>query len=534
MAELRIDDSNISELSNLKDDKYKDVTEVTIKDVMQYPDIVIDTNTVQLLRITNCRIKSIIFSNCPSLQRLYCLSSIVNSNLDLTPCSNIENVYTYHTSGITKLNLYNCQQLKSITCNFDNFEELNVVGCFNLKNIQSGLLSPLKHLDLTRCCSLEYLSTTCHSINLQDCGNLKIIHGYIGNNVDLSFLPYLKTYSYPHESKVVNIDLPKSIEQIAIGSGYLKTVNLKNCSKLFRIMLCNSPNLSHLDLSDCTSLTHLIFKNTNLKTLVLPETYPDTLKYFEYNGGRPVSRETKSSSFEFEYPIKKVCPQLTTLIYNNVAIPNPDLSLYPNLVSITIENCAITTLDFSCCPKLEEIYLENNINLTSIDLSSCRCLKNLRLDISNLTNLVLPENYSETLEDFSYLVNNSIFKNTQVFESAIEYPIREVCPKLTNLICHCIKDTNFDLSLYPSLTNIRIIKSSMTKLDFSHCPDITEIYLNSNENLTDVIITNYNKDSQFNSFHNKNLKNITLLSDFNLNRIYSDDENINQKLTIRD
>ena len=202
MSSLLINDSNISELFNLKDDKYSDLTSINIEDVNLDSNIVFDSKTLKNIEIFSCKLKNLDFSKCPSLSQFRLLVSSCE-NLDLTSCTNLETFYSRLSEIPIKVNLSNCPKLSHVQCNDDNIIDLNVVGCSNLTTLQYKTSKKnIQYIDLAGCCNLENLSIYCDSINLQDCVKLKFIEGYVGKNTDLSFLPNLKEYKAPLFRKI--------------------------------------------------------------------------------------------------------------------------------------------------------------------------------------------------------------------------------------------------------------------------------------------------------------------------------------------
>ena len=268
---------------------------------------------IRVLNLSNVKVTgstsyTLDLSNCSKLQDL----DISYSNITTVtlPTSAVLKSYNLSGTGITKLNLANQSFLKTLL----------ITNCLNLTEIV-----------LDNCGSLETLSVpqNVSTITLKNCKSLK--------NLSLTYTS-------------VNGSISP-----------LTTVIIDNCDGLsiFNITGQNNPNLS-VNLIGARNLESLNISDTNLKTLILPSLFINSVPNFTSLKSIDISR-TNTSNFIYNDNQKDVNGDFIPLDYL-------DLKQFVNLDNIKATGC--TELTKVVCANNED----NPIDLASSSFYGCTSL----------------------------------------------------------------------------------------------------------------------------------------------------------------
>ena len=204
--------------------------------------------------------------------------------------------------------------LESLYCSDNNFTNLDVSGCKNLKTLEcggEGLIS----LDVSGCTELEWLdcigpaSAYMRSLTSLD----------VGNNTKLKNL-------YCEFNKLITLDLSNNIqlEELHCYYNQLTSLDLSNNVNL-KSLACYDNQLTFLDVSNSANLQTLSCRNNNLTSL-------------------DISNNTKIDRF----------------LCDNNQLESIELGSSTILYSFNCNNNKLTSLDVSEVPNLMLLWCENN------------------------------------------------------------------------------------------------------------------------------------------------------------------------------
>lgn len=361
-------------------------------------------------------------------------------NLNLSQNKSLENVYI-SGNKLTKLNLDSLQLLTDLTCNDEYLEVMpSTKNCSSLETLSLDM-PKLSQLDLTNCTSLKSLTMsvapiqgtldlsaatrleelevwfgTFTSVNLSKNANLKTIT--FGGTQDLTSLdvtgcPLLSSvnigYNSAYHSKLtsfnaenctslgsvqisyndvaMNVNLGGCANLSDVWLNNCKALSVKGCTNLSSLTCSKSPELTTLDVSDCTSLINLNCQYTSLTSLdvtglnLLETLTCDNCKLTELKGldnGLNSLIALDCSNNQLNGINVKSLPALETLECGENNITTLDLSGLTNLSSIGYSKSSVTILNVSGCTALTSLFLQSS--LKNLDISGCTNLNQLSND----------------------------------------------------------------------------------------------------------------------------------------------------------
>jgi hypothetical protein len=203
------------------------------------------------------------------------------------------------------------------------------------------------------------------------------------------------------------------------------TIILRPNLPMLKTLVCESPRLKVLDLSQVPGLTELICEANDYTELDLT----------------PVPGLTRLNCLVGKLDLTPV-PGLSELNCGDSGLRELDLSPVPRLTRLNCESNGLTELDLTSVPGLTELYCLDN-NLTELDLMPVPELTHLYCQFNNLTELVLT-------------------------------PVS--C--LTELECWYNSLTELDLTPVPGLSELDCSDNNLTELDLSPVPALTDLICN--------------------------------------------------------
>lgn len=201
----------------------------------------------------------------------------------------------------------------------NNLSMANVRDCTSLDTIDLSENLQLSEIDATGCSSLNYISFSMTSVS-----SMKGIPNTIGS-LDCSF------------SNITELDLA-------------------SFDVLYNLSAVGNPNLTIVDLSNCSSLRSVYMFECNLSELRLPD-YKQSLISLHIDSNQ-------LTELDLNYP------NLVDLHCGNNKFENLDLSNLPSLRNLECQNGGLTYIDLTGCTNLEQINCQNN-PITQLDLSDC-------------------------------------------------------------------------------------------------------------------------------------------------------------------
>ena len=197
--------------------------------------------------------------------KLGCFQGCYNlTNVDLSPCSNLNEIESSAFFNCTKLksvNLKNCNKITSIgnhafyCCS--NFEGIDLSACTKLNKIGIYAFygcSTLKFVNLSNCVELTSIENNVFS----GCTSLKVLN--LNNCAEIAFIG---DDTFTNCTRIERIDLSACTKLQTIGSSAflycsgLKRINLSNCHNITNIgasAFNGCSNLEVVDLSPCIEL----------------------------------------------------------------------------------------------------------------------------------------------------------------------------------------------------------------------------------------------------------------------------------------
>lgn len=361
------------------------------------------------------------------------LTSLDISNNDLTSLTVTNNrLGTIDVSGQTNLT--------SLYCENTNITSLNLQNNSLLENLECGL-NPLTSLDVTNLSNLFYLSFSTTSISEID----------LSNNVNLSRLVCDTT-------PLTSLDLGKqnTLDNLSCKNSLLTNLNLRsgNNTDLDNVDVTGNPSLSCISVDDPAAAallgTWLKDATANYAEYCRMTYVPDDAfeTFLENNGyGNGVMDDyvytalvEVSEGFNLHNGLVEDMTGIEDFrdmwflgCRNNANLTSIDLSKNTKLTNVTLANNNLASLDLSKNLILEKIYLDGNSNLGNVDISMLSSLNTLSVSSTGINSI-----------DIS---NNPLMR-------------------LLNL-----NDNNFtelDISMYPSIVQLRIANNQLTSLNVAN------------------------------------------------------------------
>ena len=337
---------------------------------------------------------------------------------------------------------------------------------------------------------IEYIS-----ISSDDVSSLEGVEAMVN-------LKTLEVYSYDR-GKLSQVDLSnnKVLESVWLSGNVLTVLNVKGCEKL-KVLNCSDNKLENLDVTGCVSLTELNCSENNLKDIEGLGTCA-VLEYLDCSknrltrldmGGVATISSLVCTDNESLYELENLVPaKLQKLHITRTRINNLDLSGAALLDDIELHDCNMTTLNLSGCVALKELkYNVSNAKIQSLILDGCSsletcdlsyigasCLWTLTLDgCSSLKVLYVDYQHLEAVD-----LSDCVALEDINFESYVTgYPQNEAyhmlnaldvskCEKLRRIdVGGCIKLQALDVTHNPLLEELIIRGTGITSIDLRHNP----------------------------------------------------------------
>lgn len=338
-------------------------------------------------------------SHQSKLKKLDCYCTQLNK-LDVSNCPDLEYLDT-STCKLTEIDISKNAKLKYVSAMGNNLPEIDVSHNTNLEHIEvSG--NPIRSLDVTNCKSLTALAfdnTSITEIDLSNAKNLvdlscsmcSIKELDLSGMRDLEYIDCCQTqiskldlsqaanleYLHSSDTHLTSLDVSKNPKLLVLDISFndISSIDLSNNKNLQALRASVMPNLTSLDVSNCTQLDELSCNETAITSLDVSH-----------------------------------CNQLKELSCRETSITELDLSKNKTLVSLDCTGGSLKYLKLGNKPFLEELYVDGN-ELHDLDLSKCdqlcvvTCTSNQisQLDITKLTHIQgLIKQYGLIYEDGHY------------------------------------------------------------------------------------------------------------------------------------
>lgn len=218
------------------------------------------------------------------------------------------------------------------------------------------------HPDITDITGIEYF-TSLTEFNGED--------GYFGD-FNVGALKGLKTLRVVN-TKCTTLDLSglDNLTKASVSRNKLTSLTLPKSGSL-KYLWCDSNELYYIDLSDCNNLIEFVASFNSLTSIVLPEC--------------PLKTLAIHNNYIKEIDLSNVKSTLDFLNVSSCGLTALDLTDCNKLTYMECSDNSFTTAPvFANCTKLETIRMENNnLEMGTLDLSSCSALNVLRVDFSKI------------------------------------------------------------------------------------------------------------------------------------------------------
>ncbi len=397
------------------------------------------TGLTELLEIEaeNNNLPVIDISSNSSLTRL----NVANNNLTDLDISNndIESLWVTN-NRLGSIDVVNQPNLKNLYCENTNITSLNITNNSLLVNLECGA-NPLTSIDVTHLTDLFNLSFSTTNISEID----------LSNNVNLSRLECDST-------SLTSLDLgnQNTLDDLSCKNSLLTNLNLRsgNNADLDNIDVTGNPSLSCISVDDPAAAallgTWLKDATTNYAEYCRMTYVPDDAfeTFLENQGyGNGVMDDyvyTALVEVSEGFNIHNGLVQDMTGIEdfrdmwflgcrNNTNLTSINLSKNTKLTVITLANNNLTSLNLSNNVLLEQVYLDSNANLGDVDISNLTSLTNLSLSNTGINSVDISMN-----------------------------------PLLRQLILNDNNFTEFDISNYPNIIQLRIANNQLTSLNVAN------------------------------------------------------------------
>ncbi len=374
---------------------------------------------------------------------------------------------------------------------FKNLTELNIEHNTNLKTLSLSNNTKLKKIKGLYNKALESINIE-NSILLEELDLFDTIINSVNvtNNTKLKKLVITGQYNSLDLSKNINL------EEIRIGSNYLKSLNLDNCNLLTKIRI-DDDDLVTFNFSPLQGLQDITFANTNMASIDFSNSNVMYVNFW-YNSPN----------------LNSLLLPLQNSNLRGVNIPENinsiDLTNSLNLEYFSISNNKISSLDFSKNLKLKKILISDSNLISSINVS-----QNINLETLNVFRL---PNLSSI-----YIKNG---KKQNFDEGFLE------CPKLNYVCCDENEKDFFINKGIPNVTTDCLLASQEVNSlnDFKIYPNPSSDYLNFNHKIEYVKIFDIQGKLVLNRKINSNNLNISELKNgVYIVEVFSENKKSSQK-----
>lgn len=344
----------------------------------------------------------LIANNCSNLQQILTSGNYYNnfmvyiSSINVNGCSNLKKLkgLNYPNVDLSNAGLINLEELDCAYYNrygytgsyggyvtLGNVNSVNLTGLPGLKKFlaYNQPITTINFAAAPLLAEIDVVNSVCFmtNLNVSNLPNLITLNAYRGAPNDNIIPINLQQVNAQNCTSLVNLNLS--------GNYDLKGLNLQNCSSLQSLysgnnlpgssVFNNFPELTHLNIQQCTSLEELGISYTKISSLNTSD-----------------CTALKSISLLANYQLSQLD------ISNNIALESLFLSQLPILTQFnTSNNVNLKTVDFNNCPLITQLDLSNSSNLELFSL----------WNMTNLTSLNIKNNSIEQGFDF-YNYNNNL------------------------------------------------------------------------------------------------------------------------------
>lgn len=322
-------------------------------------------------------------------------------------------------------------------------------------------------------------------------GDVNVLFNIDYNN-PTNFLNWSGTNYGDWEGVEWNDDLPKRVVSLSIIDKNLEKFSVANLEKLVSLSCKGSLSyytneIWYLDISNCTSLTHLdvsgnklenfTFSNCKaLETVNLSTNNLTALNFVEH----PKLTELNCSNNLIEDLNITDCPKLSTLDYTKNKLTSLKTSNCKSLIKLEASGTLLENLETDNCISLKEIYFPNNL-IGTLDITGCIELTKLNLTNNKLTSL----NFKYCSKLDTILLKNNLITDIDIYE----------CPLVSQLDLYNNKLTSLNAADLSSLTDLNVSKNQIADLDVTGCVSLTKLDCFSNKlttlNASNLTALNY-------------------------------------------
>ncbi|MDY8134624.1 immunoglobulin-like domain-containing protein [Aquimarina sp. 2201CG5-10] len=360
------------------------------------------------------------------------LTNIDVSNNDLTSL-------TVTNNRLGTIDVSNQANLTSLYCENTNITSLNIQNNPLLENLECGL-NPLTNLDVTHLTDLFYLSFSNTSIASID----------LSNNTNLSRLTCDVT-------PLTSLDLSNqnTLDNLSCKNSLLEYLNLRsgNNNDLDNVDVTGNPNLTCIRVDDPSAPVlagwlkdaAASYAEFCRLTYVPDDAFETFLENQGYGNGVMddyvyTALVEVSEGFNLHNGLVADMTGIEDFrdmwflgCRNNTNLTNIDLSKNTKLTNVTLANNNLTSLDLSNNLLLEKIYIDGNANLGPVDVSMLSSLNTLSISNTGINSVDVSNN-----------------------------------PLLRLLNLNDNNFTEFDISAYPSIIQLRIANNQLTSLNVAN------------------------------------------------------------------
>lgn len=275
-------------------------------------------------------------------------------------------------------------------------------------------------------------------------------------------------------NNLTSLDLSQNthLTHVEVTNNDIATINVSQCTAL-TFLKFQGNEVSTIDLTQNTVLEELYCNYNNLSTIDLSQN--TALTFLAFNGNLFSSIDL-SQNTAIENLFSGENPNLTSLdLSNNTSLTTLTGSSYttsgilsslllgqnPNLTIIDCENCGLTSLDVSQTPNITYLNV-SGCSITSLDLSDNTALTNINLNYNNLTSLDLSSSTNLSTIQCSNNFNLSALNLKNIDTSAYLFATSNpnlTCIEVDDVTAAQISWTNIDATASFSLTCNTLVES---------------------------------------------------------------------------
>ena len=447
-----------------------------------------------------------------------------NAKLETLDCS--ESTY------LQTLILPESKRLKSLNCSNTGLKSVNLIGFelledFTFYSEQRDFSHSIGKLEITNSSVKRIFCTGVQDLIINNLPDLEImsIKSFSGFNisfnhtVDLTKSTKIKSLTCEYLDCEINVSQCTALEELTLGYVGNKTLDLSKNTALKYLFLNGLENLD-LDISYNTLLEKFhytgfysslgsIKNNIALKDILIG--YINTtldfsnhtlLEYLYATGSCNIINTSNCKNLKYIY------------IFNNSSIKSFDLQQSNTLENVSLLSCnSLSIINLSGSRNLERLEIAHSGERLDVDISDCRNLNLLLLDVQKLN--TLNASGCMLLKSFEYQppYNN----NYPVYWSLTNINMSN-CTSLTSLSCNNNQLITLNVSGCSALTTLSCDRNRLTALDVNGCSALTSLSCNYN-NLEDL---NVGSCTSMNKLicTNNNLKELDLYSCLALRELF--------------